>query len=196
LTIWRSTIYERIQERLTEAVLDQIQRARQGEQVATTVLKSTIDSLVALGLTKDKPEETNLRIYQTFEGEFLARTEIFFTQESSHFIETNSISDYMRKVETRLTEESRRRDAILHPSTESELNKRLEQVLIQKHMDRMHNEFSELLKQEKIEGMVSELISLHIHVADSRVRALPLSCRSAAHVLPAVARRWLGSDAN
>jgi cullin 1 len=142
----------------------------------------TITLVVALGLTKDKPEDTNLRIYQTFETEFLSRTEIFYTQESSHFIETNSISDYMKKVETRLAEEVRRRDAILHPSTESELTKRVEQVLVQKHMDRMHNEFSELLKQEKIEGLYPSIIhvalsaSVSVSVSVSRLEYLSACC--------------------
>ena len=55
-----------------------------------------------MGLNKDKPKETTLEIYQQcFEDEFIAATELYFTAESSQFIESNSVADYMKKAQQR-----------------------------------------------------------------------------------------------
>jgi hypothetical protein len=54
---------------------------------------------VKLGLNKEKPKDTTLEVYQlAFEDEFLLATEVYYTAESSAFIENNSVADYMKKV--------------------------------------------------------------------------------------------------
>eukprot|EP01094_Clydonella_sp_ATCC50884_P025618 TRINITY_DN67_c0_g1_i1.p1 TRINITY_DN67_c0_g1~~TRINITY_DN67_c0_g1_i1.p1 ORF type:complete len:772 (+),score=411.37 TRINITY_DN67_c0_g1_i1:117-2432(+) len=155
LVVWREEMFDKLRERLTAAVLNQIERARNAEDIDSSLLKSVIDSYVRMGLTKEKPDETNLSRYkQDFEGEFLKTSELYYTAESSSFVEENSVADYMKKVEARLAEEKRRVEAYLHPSTEAELMKQLDMVLIQKNMDVMHAEFSSLLAQEKVEDLL------------------------------------------
>lgn len=100
--------------RLTKAILHLIEKERNGEQIDHSLVKAVISGygtecsrcderahvvLVALGLNKEKPKETTLEIYQQcFEDEFIAATELYYTSESSTFIEANSVADYMKKV--------------------------------------------------------------------------------------------------
>lgn len=108
---------------------------------------------VALGLNKDKPKETTLEIYQQcFEDDFIAATELYYTSESSQFIEANSVADYMKKVEMRLEEEVKRVRAYLHQSSEADLISKCDRVLIEKHVETVWNEFQNLLQDDKLEG--------------------------------------------
>lgn len=79
---------------------------------------------VSLGLNKEKPKENTLDVYkESFEAEFLDATEVYYTAESTQFINQNTVADYMKKVETRLGEELVRVRQYLHPSTEQEVRK-------------------------------------------------------------------------
>lgn len=63
-------------------------------------LKTFSFYLVALGLNKDKPDEVTLDVYRKdFQDDFLATTEVYYMAESTDFIQNNTISDFMKKVQ-------------------------------------------------------------------------------------------------
>eukprot|EP01111_Echinosteliopsis_oligospora_P010109 TRINITY_DN3086_c0_g1_i1.p1 TRINITY_DN3086_c0_g1~~TRINITY_DN3086_c0_g1_i1.p1 ORF type:complete len:773 (+),score=216.93 TRINITY_DN3086_c0_g1_i1:171-2489(+) len=154
LVIWRDYMFQPLQERLKDSLLALIEAERNGEQINTSLVQGVVHAYVNLGLNKDKPKEATLAVYKEyFEEKFFKATETYYSIESASFIAVNSVAEYMKKVETRLAEEQRRVQQYLHQSSELDLTKLCEKVLIEKHVETIWNEFQTLLEDDKIEDL-------------------------------------------
>ena len=71
---------------------------------------------------------------EDFEREFLNQSAEFYKIESQRFLEENSASVYIRRVEARIDEEASRATYYLDASTEPRIIEVLENELIKKHM--------------------------------------------------------------
>ncbi|KAK4056472.1 ubiquitin ligase (cullin) of SCF [Microbotryomycetes sp. JL221] len=152
LVQWKDHFYKHVQtsNKLTSAVLKLIEKQRQGETIETDLVKKVIDSFVALGLDEVDSNRQNLEVYKdSFEKPFLAATELFYKVESEQFIGANSVTEYMKKAESRLAEEESRVDLYLHASTRKGLVAKCEEVLVKNHSGKMQEEFLRLLEQEQ-----------------------------------------------
>lgn len=150
LVIWCRYLFKPLKTRLTNSLLALIEKERNGEQIDSSLVQGVVNAYVMLGLNKEKPKEHTLEVYRRdFEEMFLTSTEVYYTAESSQFISSNSVSDYMKKVEVRLNEENKRVTDYLHPSTQGELINKCERVLIEKHRDTIWAEFKNLLVDDK-----------------------------------------------
>lgn len=78
---------------------------------------------------------------EAFEKPFLAATETYYKAESEQFIGDNSVTEYMKKAESRLSEEEQRVDLYLHASTRKGLISKCEEVLVKNHSELMQEEF-------------------------------------------------------
>lgn len=113
-------------ERLTRAVLDEIERERKGECISTSRLCIVIDSIARVSLTElvdrymdenseysdllyihpslrseNVQEEWNQEIplYKDyFEGAFLKETTAFYEEESNSFLNEHTVTDYLKWV--------------------------------------------------------------------------------------------------
>ncbi|RIB03787.1 Cullin [Gigaspora rosea] len=154
LVSWRDNMFMHVERNVMDAVLALIERQRNGERVETKLVKSVVDSFVALGLDDTDSTKPTLDIYKKhFEEPFVKASEIYYRTESEKYVSENSVTDYMKKAEARLAEEEDRVKLYLHQSTHKQLINTCELVLVKNHEDIMVDEFQNLLNYDKMEDL-------------------------------------------
>ena len=72
LVQWRVTLFQKVHEKVMEAVLKMVERQRHGETIEHSQIKSIVDSFVSLGLDEADPTKSTLDVYRfNFEKPFL-----------------------------------------------------------------------------------------------------------------------------
>ncbi|KAG8183868.1 hypothetical protein JTE90_005332 [Oedothorax gibbosus] len=130
LIIFRDQVvrYGCIRDHLRETLLDMVMRERRGEVVDRLAIKNACQMLMVLGIDSRSVYE------EDFEKPFLLQSADFYRMESQKFLEENSASVYIKKVEARIGEEAERAKHYLDESTEKLIVKVVEDELISKHM--------------------------------------------------------------
>lgn len=113
---------------LRVTLLDMIMKERKGEVIDRLAVRNACQMLMMLGI------ETRHVYEEDFESHFLSQSAEFYQIESQKFLEENSASVYIRKVEARINEEAERATHYLDESTEPRIVEVVEEELIKKHM--------------------------------------------------------------
>ncbi|EMG49848.1 CDC53 Cell division control protein 53 [Candida maltosa Xu316] len=149
---WRDEMFKPHDADLIEQILNLIQQQRDNLIVDTNLISSAIKSLVFLSIDMQDLKKPNLIIYvNSFEVPFLKATTEYYSKESSEFLTTHNVVDYMKKCETRLSEEVSRSNNYLEERTKKPLLEALNSSLIEKHATEMYDQFLILLEQNQIE---------------------------------------------
>ncbi|XP_017484362.1 PREDICTED: cullin-3-like [Rhagoletis zephyria] len=117
-----------IRDQIRETLLELVMKERNGELIDRLAVKSTCHMLIHLGIESRNVYE------EDFEKHFLQQSAEFYKIESQKFLEENSASVYIRKVEQRINEEAERACHYLDASTEKIIVRVVEQELISRHM--------------------------------------------------------------
>ncbi|KAI8809093.1 Cullin [Cladochytrium replicatum] len=166
LVSWKDFLFMAVQTKVMNAVLKTIERQRNGDTIETSLIKKVVESFVSLGLDEIDSTKSTLEVYKDyFEKPFVSATEAYYKNESDKFISENSITEYMKKAETRLAEEEARVQIYLNPSTFKTLIPTTETVLIKNHVGPIQDEFQNLLDNDKLEDL-TRMYNLLSRVSD------------------------------
>ncbi|KAL7268368.1 ubiquitin ligase (cullin) of SCF [Rhizina undulata] len=150
LVRWKLDLFDHVQKHVMDGVLKLVEKQRNGETIESTMVKSIVDSFVSLGLDENDSSKSTLDVYRKFfEKPFLDATTAYYQMESKQFVGENSVVEYMKKAETRLSEEEGRVHMYLHPDIYSPLMKACQKVLIQEHAPLLREEFQVLLDNDR-----------------------------------------------
>ena len=179
LVQWRRVLFEKVAEKVMDAVLKLVEKHRNGETIEHNQIKQVVDSFVSLGLDESDSTKTTLDVYRFhFEKPFLEATKVFYQNESRQFVADNSVVEYMKKAEARLDEEEERVKLYLHPDIAVHLKKACNQVLIGDHSNLLRDEFQVLLDNDREEDM-ARMYSLLSRIPEGLE---PLRAKFEAHV--------------
>lgn len=150
LVKWKDDFFLKVHEKVMGAVLNLIEKQRNGETIEQSQIKSIVDSFVSLGLDENDSTKSTLEVYRFyFEKPFIAATRIYYENESRQFVAENSVVEYMKKAEARLDEEKARVGLYLHPDITKHLTDTCLEVLVTAHSDLLRDEFQVLMDNER-----------------------------------------------
>ncbi|KAH1434094.1 hypothetical protein KXX32_000830 [Aspergillus fumigatus] len=150
LVKWKDDFFMKVHEKVMEAVLNLIEKQRNGETIEQSQIKNIVDSFVSLGLDENDSTKSTLEVYRVyFEKPFIAATRVYYENESRQFVAENSVVEYMKKAEARLDEEKARVGLYLHPDIMKRLTDTCLDVLVTAHSELLRDEFQVLLDNER-----------------------------------------------
>lgn len=144
VSLFRSVVINdpEILPRLSQTLLTNIDRERNGEPVDSPLMRAITRMLAQLG---DNDDGKSVYAY-VFEDAFLERTRQFYAREATLYLSESTCSDYLIKASQRIQEERLRVESYLEARTAPQVRVVTERELISKYMTKLiHMENSGLV---------------------------------------------------
>ncbi|XP_045815621.1 cullin-1-like [Trifolium pratense] len=148
---FRDLVYIVVRANARKAVIDLIDKEREGEQIDRSLLKNVLDIFVEIGMGEIVHYE------QDFEGQMLEDTVDYYKSKATIWIESDSCPDYMLKAEDCLKRERERVSHYLHASTEQKLIEKVQHELLvncaNQLLEKEHSGCRVLLRDDKVDDL-------------------------------------------
>ncbi|KAM1207605.1 hypothetical protein COP2_008421 [Malus domestica] len=124
LTCFRDLVYREVNANARIAVIDLINKEREGEQIDRALLKNVVDIFVEIGMGQMESYE------QDFEADLLVDSGEYYSRKAANWILTDTCPEYMSKAEECLKREKDRVNNYLHSSSEQKLVEKVQHELL------------------------------------------------------------------
>lgn len=169
LKTFREVIFTDLKKKLLDALMDEIRKHREKEDVNWDTLHKTIETFINVGYKKDVKlkkvgeifqwtGEKNYQEYdELFESTFLDKTREYYTMKTNEWIQSLNCPEFINIALEKLEMEDNIADQHMEPKTKQKLNKTLDEVIIEKHAPVVINKegtgCKEMLKNKKLEEL-------------------------------------------
>lgn len=151
LICFRDLVYGEIKRDAKDAVLQLIEKEREGELIDGTMVKNILNIFIEVGMGPMDYYERD------FEAPLLEATSAYYKRKAAEWITEDSCPDYMLKAEECLKQEEERVDNYLHSQTKSKLLKEVEQEVLTKYEEQLltkeHSGCAALLRDDKTDDL-------------------------------------------
>lgn len=148
LVQWRKYCFGGYADQLRAACVGLLDEERDGQQIDRVLVKNFVD------LLNDLQVDQGITFYENhFEKQMLLKTKEYYIKESTAFLQTGTVSDYMTKAEQRIRKEEESGSYYFLPSTKPKLKLALDEAMITKHFDQLQNAFQDMIEKNEEEDM-------------------------------------------
>jgi cullin 1 len=148
LVQWRKYCFGNFADQLRQASLGLLDEERDGQQIDRNLVKNFVD------LLNDLAVDQGIAFYENhFEKQCLIKTKEYYLKESSAFLQSGTVSDYMQKAENRIRKEEENGVFYFLPTTKPKLKLALDEAMITKHFDQLQNAFQDMIEHEEENDM-------------------------------------------
>ncbi|KAJ2803086.1 ubiquitin ligase (cullin) of SCF, partial [Coemansia guatemalensis] len=152
--LWRNNFFMDVRNSLLESVFNLLKRIRGGQVADLNLVKSVVDSFVALGSEDMVSGSKKMEVYDSyFLKPFIESSKQHYQAEAERVLQEGSIRNYMVWIWDKLMEEDERATQCLHESSLREFSEALNKVLIGKQRAKLSSEFKPMLEAEEREDL-------------------------------------------
>jgi cullin 3 len=179
LKTFREVVFTDLRKKLLDALMDEIRKHRENEDVNWDTLHKTIETFINVGYKKDVKlkkvgeifqwtGEKNLHEYdEMFEKTFIDKTKEYYTVKCNEWLMSLNCPEFINIALEKLEMEERIAEEHMDPKTKGKLNNTLNEVIIENHAQNVINKdgtgCKEMLKNNKIEEL-TKMYSLYSRV--------------------------------
>eukprot|EP01084_Bolivina_argentea_P078875 143131_1 len=152
-TLYKQYVFELFKKNVCNAILDCINKERNGYEQDTDLLRDSILVYIELG---NKLKKFGLQIYkQDFHKALITQTKQYYKQKSILWLDKQSCSEYLINVEKCIENEKRRLVLYLDKYSNNEL------ITVTKNELLKYNQYKLLNKSNGINSMLEKIISVN-----------------------------------